>query len=74
MLPVVLASAQARASARDAEARAVDAYVRAEMDSGFRGVVLVARGDSVLLHRAYTRGRSALGRETAFWIASNTVR
>jgi CubicO group peptidase (beta-lactamase class C family) len=51
---------------------AVDSIVRAQVDSGFSGVVLVARGDSVILHRAYSTGRVALAPTSAFHIASMT--
>ncbi|HEX7939673.1 MAG TPA: serine hydrolase domain-containing protein [Gemmatimonadaceae bacterium] len=47
----------------------IDRIARAQADSGFSGVVLVARGDSVLLRHAYGRVRSA---EAKFAIASIT--
>src|SRR4051812_48285975 len=57
------------AAAQRMSVAAIDRMVRAEVDSGFSGVVLVARGDSTLLLRSY-------GRVTApgehFWIASIT--
>jgi CubicO group peptidase (beta-lactamase class C family) len=52
----------------------VDSLVTSEARAGFSGVVLIARGDSVLLHQAY--GNAAAARpptgEPAFWLASNS--
>jgi CubicO group peptidase (beta-lactamase class C family) len=50
-----------------------DSVARSEIDSGFTGVVLVARGDSVLLHRAYgaPNARRVTAR-SAFNVASIT--
>jgi len=51
------------------DAAAADRAVRALVDSGFSGVVLLAAGDSVLLRRAYG---ARLSPDDAFWIASIT--
>ncbi len=53
----------------------LDRWLRRLADTaGFSGVVLVQRGGSLLLDRAYTpRGRSpSLTTESAFWLASTT--
>lgn len=52
--------------------RRVDSIVRAHVEWGFSGVVLVAQGDSILLHRAYAPAGERLSTESAFWIASIT--
>src|SRR5690349_13600274 len=49
---------------------AIDRIARAQADSGFNGVVLVAVGDSVVLHRTYGPRRFRL--RTGFWIGSMT--
>src|SRR4051812_26807899 len=68
-----VAAAQTPAlGARPIDARAIDSVVGVQADSGFSGVVLVARGDSVILHRAYSRGRVTLAPTSAFHIASMT--
>ncbi|HEV7593484.1 MAG TPA: serine hydrolase domain-containing protein [Gemmatimonadaceae bacterium] len=46
--------------------------IRAQVDSGFTGVVLVADGDSVILRRAFNSRATHLGETSAFWIASIT--
>jgi CubicO group peptidase (beta-lactamase class C family) len=53
-------------------ADSMDAIVQTYADSGFTGVVLVAKGDAVLLRRAYNRGGSTLTPSSAFWIGSMT--
>ena len=52
LLALAMALAAGRADAQSA--RRLDAIARAQRDSGFSGVVLVARGDSVLLEKAYS--------------------
>ena len=52
--------------------RRIDSIVRTQVDSGFSGVVLVARGDSVLLRQAYAPRGGALSANASFWIASIT--
>ena len=52
--------------------RRTDSIVRAQADSGFSGVVLVARGDSVLLRQAYAPRAERLSADASFWIASIT--
>jgi len=52
LLALAMALAAGRAEAQSA--RRLDAIARAQRDSGFSGVVLVARGDSVLLEKAYS--------------------
>lgn len=46
--------------------------IRAQVDSGFTGVVLVANGDSVILRRAFDSRATHLRVTSAFWIASIT--
>lgn len=49
----------------------LDAAVRAEVPRGFSGAVLVARGNRILLDRAYGAERGvAMRTTTKFWIAS----
>jgi CubicO group peptidase (beta-lactamase class C family) len=50
----------------------MDRVIRAQVDSGFAGVVLVAHGDSVVLRRAYGLGERRASDTSAFWIASVT--
>jgi CubicO group peptidase (beta-lactamase class C family) len=50
---------------------ALDIFLRSQVERGFSGVVLVAQGDSVVLHRAYSAD-ARLTPETAFWIGSLT--
>lgn len=69
-LAITARSAIAQDSALDP--RAIDSVARAQADSGFSGVVLVARGDGVILHRAYSRGRAKLTPSSAFHVASMT--
>ena len=47
----------------------LDGIVGAQRDSGFRGVVLVASGDSIVLRRAYGPGLTG---DSPFWIGSIT--
>ena len=47
----------------------IDRLVRAQVDSGFHGVVLVALGDSVIMRQQYGTGVRA---RNAFWIGSIT--
>lgn len=58
-----------RGAAQRVDVAAMERVLRAQRDSGFRGVVLVAVGDSVVLRRAYGRG---LGVASPFWIGSIT--
>ncbi|HUL44292.1 MAG TPA: serine hydrolase domain-containing protein [Bacteroidota bacterium] len=51
---------------------ALDSCMRVLSDSGFSGVVLVARLDTILLHQAYDRQGKAADTSTAFWLASNS--
>jgi CubicO group peptidase (beta-lactamase class C family) len=51
----------------------IDALVRTQRDSGFAGVVLVARGDSIILEKAYSQPTSKpITLNTRFNIASMT--
>jgi CubicO group peptidase (beta-lactamase class C family) len=50
----------------------MDRTVRAQADSGFSGVVLVAVNGSVLLRRAYAAHHQRLRPNSPFWIASMT--
>jgi CubicO group peptidase (beta-lactamase class C family) len=51
----------------------IDAIVRAQRDSGFSGVVLVARGDSIIFEKAYSQPTSKpITVNTKFNIASIT--
>lgn len=50
-------------------ADSVDSYLRASVGAGFSGVVLIAHGDDVLLHRAYSEN-PAITSASAFWIGS----
>lgn len=54
------------------DGRAIDRVVRAQVDSGFSGVVLVAIGDSVILRRAYNAHGARLTTASVFRIASMT--
>lgn len=65
------------AQARDAiletdPAAKLDSYLQAQVRKGFTGAVLVAKDGNVILDRTYAPAGSALGGETAFWIASNS--
>lgn len=51
---------------------AIDSAVRALVDSGFSGVVLVAHNGRVVLHRAYGSRGMKLDTSSAFWIGSIT--
>ena len=51
---------------------AIDRTVRAQVDSGFRGVVLVAWQDSVILNRSYAALTEGMRPTDVFWIASMT--
>lgn len=54
-------------------AESFERIVRAQVDSGFSGVVLVAQGDSVVLRRGYAHpGASPPSAASAFWIGSIT--
>src|SRR5437868_7694069 len=53
-LTILLTIALAVGRADGQSARRLDAIARAQRDSGFSGVVLVARGDSVLFEKAYS--------------------
>ena len=61
-----------RARAQAPDLAAADRLLWAEADSGFSGVVLIARGDTVLLHRGYGPSGVAPDTGAAFWIASIT--
>src|SRR4051812_13816762 len=50
----------------------IDQLARSQVDSGFRGVVLVAQDDSILLLRAYAPPCDSLSVDQPFWIASMT--
>jgi len=51
----------------------MDAFLRAQRDSGFSGVVLVATGDSIILERSYTSGTGPkLSASSQFNVASIT--
>ncbi len=52
-------------------ADSLDSYLRASVQEGYSGVVLVAHGDDVLLHRAYSQD-PAITSANAFWIGSLT--
>ena len=54
------------------DAVSLDRVIRAQVDSGFSGVVLVAHGDSIVLRRAYNTRATHLTETSAFWIASIT--
>ena len=59
----------------DPRAAAIDSIVRLQVDSGFAGVVLVAVGDTILIHRAYNARDytdSKLDTASTFWIGSVT--
>lgn len=49
----------------------LDAYLRSAVEASFSGVVLVARGDEILLHESYSAD-PAVSRDAAFWIGSVT--
>lgn len=70
LLTVGLLAAQPGAPAAIAR---VDSLLASEARAGFSGVVLIARGDSVLLDQAYGKvaSQSADG-APAFWLASNS--
>ena len=52
-------------------AQRLDEYLRAQVERGFSGVVLVARDDGIVLHQAYSTD-PAITAGTAFWIGSLT--
>lgn len=54
------------------DSAALDRVMRAQADSGFTGVVLVAVGDSVVWRGAYQARGPKLTAGSAFWIASMT--
>ncbi len=71
LFALALALAVGRADAQSVSR--FDAIARAQRDSGFSGVVLVARGDSVLFDKAYSPlNGKALTLNTKFNIASMT--
>ncbi|MFN0182065.1 MAG: serine hydrolase [Gemmatimonadales bacterium] len=52
-------------------ARRVDSLARARVPAGFSGSILLARGDSVVLHRGYGQvNGDSVSAESRFWIAS----
>jgi CubicO group peptidase (beta-lactamase class C family) len=59
-------------SLRNIDVAALDSRIRAQVDSGFSGVVLIAVRDSVVLRRAYGPPGTTLTPASAFWIASIT--
>jgi len=70
--PALLSLLLAQASDSTLIAR-VDSAIAAEARAGFSGVILIARGERVLLEKAY--GRAAVASSTslpAFWLASNS--
>jgi CubicO group peptidase (beta-lactamase class C family) len=54
------------------DAYTIDRVVREEVDSGFSGVVLVAKGDSIVLLRPYGPAGLRPTVSSAFWIGSMT--
>jgi CubicO group peptidase (beta-lactamase class C family) len=75
LIPALLAATLALASPLSAtKSAALDSALEAESRAGFSGVVLVARGDSARLVRAYgNAARAAVAPEDlAFWIASDS--
>jgi CubicO group peptidase (beta-lactamase class C family) len=53
--------------------RQLDSAIAREAQAGFSGVVLVARGDTLLLHKAYAApGSRSRPDVLAFWLASNS--
>ncbi|MBX6364504.1 MAG: beta-lactamase family protein [Gemmatimonadetes bacterium] len=56
--------------ANAALAGALDAYLRAQADSGFSGVVLVARLDTLILERGYGPAGAVPDTATPFWIGA----
>ncbi|MFI5253752.1 MAG: serine hydrolase domain-containing protein [Bacteroidota bacterium] len=50
----------------------LDSCMNTLADSGFSGVALVARGDSILLHRSYGRKGLPVDTSLAFYFSSNT--
>ncbi|HEY3112549.1 MAG TPA: serine hydrolase domain-containing protein [Gemmatimonadaceae bacterium] len=70
---ILLLMALATNGAHGQSATRLDALLRAQRDSGFAGVALVARGDSIILERAYSQpsGR-ALGLASKFNIGAMT--
>jgi CubicO group peptidase (beta-lactamase class C family) len=50
----------------------IEQVMRTAVDSGFTGVVLVARGDSIIWRSAYDSSGPVLTPGSAFWIASMT--
>src|SRR6478672_324531 len=74
-LAAISQSVAAQSHKLDPRAIAIDSLVRTQIDSGFTGVVLIAVGDTVILHRAYNArgvGGAALDTASKFWIGSMT--
>src|SRR5262245_55481795 len=72
ILCALATSGTAAQSGPKIEARSLERVVRALVDSGFSGVVLVTDHDSVVLRRAYGRSATHLNEASTFWIASIT--
>src|SRR5688572_14730827 len=71
MPPFLLGLLSTQAGVPDsAEITRVDSAVSAEARAGFSGVVLIARGDTILLEKTY--GRATSVKEPAFWLASDS--
>ena len=68
-LPTSRALAQSTATL---DVVALGRVIRAQVDSGFTGVVLIANGDSVILRRAFNSSKTHFSDTSAFWIASIT--
>lgn len=50
----------------------IDKYITSRIDSGFSGVALIADGNDIIFHKAYSSKGDSIDTNTAFWIASNT--
>ncbi len=73
-LAVIAEPVAAQSRKADPRAIAIDSIVRTQVDSGFTGVVLIAIGDKVILHRAYNArdARPVVDTTSKFWIGSMT--
>jgi CubicO group peptidase (beta-lactamase class C family) len=71
-LPGILVLLAAAGSHENPKAAAIDSAVRAQADSGFTGVVLVAHKGRIVLKRAYGSSQMRVDTSTAFWIGSIT--
>ena len=70
-LPEATGAAAAAGGEHEALLDSLDGYLRGQVQRGFSGVVLVARGDRILLRRAYSDDPRVTP-ESAFWIGSMT--